>query len=134
LTAGVTIGQHIVTEVPAMWRPMMFLLCLIAALAGSPLRQAEAAGDLARSLAEMEGGDVIEAVDGRVGDDSGETILKADVSASADAPSGVPAIDCHAGPRPPLAVTFPTLGDASSDPRPTSDPARRHAWLQDFRF
>ena len=30
-----------------MWRPTMFLLCLIAAMAGSPLRQAEAAGDLA---------------------------------------------------------------------------------------
>src|SRR5262249_42015003 len=37
-------------EVPDVWRPTMFLLCLIAALAGTPLRQAEAAGDLARSL------------------------------------------------------------------------------------
>jgi hypothetical protein len=117
---------------------MMFLLCLIAALAGSPLRQAEAAGDLARSLAELDGGDVIEVIDGGVGDDAGESILTTGGRARAGATSEPPAID-H-GPFPPRASTesLPP-GDADSrSPHPagplTSDPARRYAWLQAFRF
>ena len=35
-----------------MWRLTMFLLCLIAAVSGTPLRQAEAANDFARSIGE----------------------------------------------------------------------------------
>jgi hypothetical protein len=61
-------------EVAAMWRWVMFLLCLIAAISGTPLRQAEAASDLARSLEEPVPGDDIEVPDGGVGDDSDATI------------------------------------------------------------
>ena len=59
-----------------MWRFTMFFSCLIAALAGSPLRQAEAAGDLGLAGRRVVG-DVIETVDGGVGDDAGETTLTA---------------------------------------------------------
>jgi hypothetical protein len=59
------------------WRPMMFLFCLIAAVAGTPLRQAEAATDFARSHGEIGQGNVIEIIDGGVGDDSGAAILRA---------------------------------------------------------
>ena len=55
----------------------MFLLCLIAALSGTPLRQAEAANDFARSIGELGQEDVIETVDGGVGDDTEASILKA---------------------------------------------------------
>ena len=60
-----------------MWRLTMFLLCLIAALSGTPLRQAEAASDFARSHGESDQGRAIETIDGGVGDDSGATILRA---------------------------------------------------------
>ena len=60
-----------------MWRVTMFLLCLIAALSGTPLRQAEAADDFARSIAEFGQGDVIQTIDGGVGDDTEASILKA---------------------------------------------------------
>jgi hypothetical protein len=52
----------------------MLLLSLIAALCGTPLRQAEAASDLARSLAEVGDQDILEPEDGGIGDDSGVTI------------------------------------------------------------
>jgi hypothetical protein len=61
----------------AMWRPTMFLLCLIAALSATPLRQAEAAGDFARSRAEL-GEDHVEMVDGGVGDDADVGVVKAE--------------------------------------------------------
>jgi hypothetical protein len=55
-------------------RRLMFLLSLIAALTGTMLRQAEAADDLARGLGQLASGNLVEESDGRVGDDSGETI------------------------------------------------------------
>jgi hypothetical protein len=58
-------------------RRLMFLLSLVAALTGTPLRLAEAAHDIACTLAESGGGDVIKVPDGRVGDDLDVTI-KAD--------------------------------------------------------
>jgi hypothetical protein len=58
-------------------RPMV-LLSLIAALAGTPMRLAEAANDIVCSLAELGGGDVVEIPDGGVGDDP-EAAIKADV-------------------------------------------------------
>jgi hypothetical protein len=61
-----------------MWRLTMFVLCLIAALSGTPLRQAEAADDYARSIGEPGEGDIIETVDGGVGDDTEVSILEAD--------------------------------------------------------
>jgi hypothetical protein len=116
----------------------MFLLCLIAALAGSPLRQAEAAGDLARSLAELDGGDVIEELDGGVGDDAGETVLNAGVRIGVDPSMDVPAIDHFPGPSPVSAACPAPRGDETGPPRPSArlaaDPARRYAWLQAYRF
>src|SRR6516225_1111292 len=61
----------------AMWRPTMFLLCLISALSGTPLRQAEAASDFAREIGEFGHSDAIETIDGGVGDDQEVSILKA---------------------------------------------------------
>jgi hypothetical protein len=55
-------------------RRVMFLLSLVAALTGTPLRLAEAAHDIACALAESGGGDALEVPDGRVGDDSDATI------------------------------------------------------------
>jgi len=55
-------------------RRLMFLLSLVAALTGTPLRIAETAHDIACALAESGGGDVIEVPDGGVGDDSDATI------------------------------------------------------------
>jgi hypothetical protein len=52
----------------------MFLLSLIAALTGTPLRVAEAAHDLAACVADLGDGDSLEAPDGGVGDDSAATI------------------------------------------------------------
>jgi hypothetical protein len=121
-----------------MWLLAMLVLCLIAAMAGGPLRQAEAAADLERSLAELDGGDVIESVDGGVGDDAGETILDAGGRRPAVAMSDLPAIDGI--PCPPLSTpAFPSAdGDNSCSPRTTRRHAvlrsRRHAWPQDFRF
>ena len=60
-----------------MWRLTMFVMCLIAALSGTLLRQAEAANDFARCVAEFEDDQNIETIDGGVGDDLGSTILKA---------------------------------------------------------
>jgi hypothetical protein len=110
----------------------MFLLSLLAALAGTPLRQAEAADDLARSLAEVGCGDVLEEADGGVGDDAGDTI-KADASpaplllATADA---LPATFALAAPGPGLILPGPT--DRSHAPPASS--TRRHALLQRFLF
>jgi hypothetical protein len=121
-----------------MWRFTMLLLCLLAALAGSPLRQAEAAGDLARSLAELDGGDVIEAVDGGIGDDAGETIPAASRRACADRKSDRPAINDGPGPSMCSPASPSTGGDITRPHQPTrqptSPPARRYAWLQAFRF
>jgi hypothetical protein len=51
------------------------LLSLIAALTGMPLRQAEAAADLSRSLVEVLQPPGLEVPDGGVGDDSGDATL-----------------------------------------------------------
>jgi hypothetical protein len=55
-------------------RHLMFVLNLIAALAGTPLRMAEAAHDFACSVAESGVDYVMEVPDGGVGDDSDATI------------------------------------------------------------
>jgi hypothetical protein len=52
------------------------ILCLLAALTGTPLRQAEAADDLSRALAKLCEPAHIETPDGGVGDDSGEGTLR----------------------------------------------------------
>jgi hypothetical protein len=115
----------------------MFLLCLIAALAGTPLRQAEAARDLTRSLAELDGGDLVEEIDGGVGDDSGETILRPSGSSGSLIVLNVPAPED--GPHmvfPPTASLSPHDDTRSADPPslPLSDHRRRRAWLQCLLF
>jgi hypothetical protein len=60
-------------------RRCLFFLCVIAALAGTPLRQAEAAHDFVCALDELDRDVTITEPDGRVGYDSGATI-KAEVT------------------------------------------------------
>jgi hypothetical protein len=116
------------------WRLTMFLLCLIAALSATPLRQAEAADDYARSIGQ---GDVIKTVDGGVGDDKEASILKA----GSDAHSLPTMIQLSMAD-----VYFTSLIPASFLPKigdrgradlmgllPASS-ARRFAWLQCFLF
>ena len=63
-------------------RRTMFWLSVIAALAGTPMRLAEAASDLARSFAEVDDGADVEEIDGGVGDDAGATIKSDKTSVS----------------------------------------------------
>jgi hypothetical protein len=108
----------------------MFILSLIAALSGTPLRIVEAAEDLAHSIAELSVlGSEIEPTDGGVGDDSDATI-KAN-------PTHVPvslmaALDL---PRPlSLACSARHLLRCPADPprRPPSSHSQRLALLQCF--
>jgi hypothetical protein len=121
----------------AMWRPTMFLLCLIAALSGTPLRQAEAADDLARSLGELGQGDVIETIDGGVGDDKEASILKANGDTHSLAAIILLAMaELHFTP-PASTSCLPNPGDrrrADRLGRLPADPDRRFAWLQCFLF
>jgi len=55
------------------WCRIWFPIALILAFSGTPLRLAEAASDLARSIVES-GSGAIEEIDGGVGDDQGESI------------------------------------------------------------
>ena len=120
-----------------MWRLTMFLLCLIAALSGTPLRQAEAASDFARSHGESGQGQAIELIDGGIGDDSGATILKADGNTHPlTATMLLAAADAF------LTRLLPALSLPNMEDRRRADPlvsvptgsAQRHAWLQCFLF
>lgn len=120
-----------------MWRLTMCLLCLIAALSGTPLRQAEAADDFARSIAELGDGNVVETVDGGVGDDANETVLKAGAEVHpATASVALPTADRLPPVQPPLLSQPASDGRRweGSTPWPTASPVRRHAWLQRFLF
>jgi hypothetical protein len=122
-------------EVVLVWRPTMFLLCLIAALSGTPLRQAEAASDFARTHAELQGGQTIEEIDGGVGDDSGATIRSASVPCPA--PALIPLMTADG-----LVAPFcPSLSPPLLDGRRTARPllwlepsSVRLAWLARFLF
>jgi hypothetical protein len=110
----------------------MFLLSLIACLAGTPLRQAEAAHDLSRSIDELDGGALVEEVDGGVGDDA-HVAVKGSV---ADVP--IPDLSPSAGW--PLAIFSPIavrgpdpIRAAEAGPPPPDLPGRRLARLQRFR-
>ncbi|MDR3639674.1 MAG: hypothetical protein P4L84_38090 [Isosphaeraceae bacterium] len=118
-------------RVPLLW------MCLIAALAGTPLRQAEAADDLASSLAELAGGHVVEMIDGGVGDDSGETVLNNgnDDHASLAALPSATAEESFVPP--PRAPSLNALGSRIQTDQTHAVPAgfvRRHVWLQRFLF
>jgi hypothetical protein len=118
------------------WLSLMRLLCLLAALAGSPLRQAEAAEDFAHSLGELGQAYSIEEKDGGVGDDLGSTITRASgVAAPADGLAWL-ALDVMVLGH----VPAPCVRGFDRPPRASprvSGPAGeegKHAWLQRFRF
>ena len=114
-------------------RRWAFLFSLLAALLGTPLRQAEAASDLARSLAELLQAADIESLDGGVGDDSGVGTLTASHSPAADA---LPATDLFFLPPPASSVPTPAAEEGLRVRVwwPQAPPALRHAWLAVFRF
>jgi hypothetical protein len=108
----------------------MVLLSLIAALAGTPMRLAEAADDIACSLAELGGRSVVEIPDGGVGDDP-ETAIKADVR---HIPLTIADVDGLSGC---LILAPPVPGGAlrpraSRPTRPAASLPRRLAMLQCF--
>jgi hypothetical protein len=117
-------------------RSTMLLLCLIAASSGTPLRQAEAASDFARSRAEL-GQDRVETIDGGVGDDAEIAVLKdgGDILAFQ---ASVPLATAERLLMPLLPLVFsPGFGRrCPSGPAVTLSPgsARRRAWLQCFLF
>lgn len=120
-----------------MWRLTMFLLCLIAALSGTPLRQAEAANDFVRLFGEFGQGqkNVLETIDGGVGDDLEASILKAGGDThSLPATLLLAMADVHFT-SPIRASSLPNIGDRRRTDLlgllPASS-ARRCAWLQCF--
>jgi hypothetical protein len=120
-----------------MWRLSMFLLCLIAALSGTPLRQAEAADDFARWIGELGQGDVIETLDGGIGDDTEVSIVKVGSDTHfLGATILLARADVYFTPLIP-ASSLPNIGDRSRADilglLPPSS-ARRFAWLQCFLF
>jgi hypothetical protein len=120
-----------------MLRLTMFLLCLIAAVSGTALRQAEAANDFVRTFGEFGLGDVIETIDGGVGDDTEASILKAGGGTdSLAATIPLATADLHFTPLIPSS-SRPNMGDRRRADLlgllPASS-ARRFAWLQCFLF
>ncbi len=119
-----------------MSRATLRCLSLIAALAGTPLRQADTAEDFAHSLGELGQAYSIEEKDGGVGDDLGSTIIRASEVPAPAAGLGWLTLDVIV-----LAhVLSPYPGDVDRPPRASpraSSPAgdeSKHAWLQSFRF
>lgn len=114
-------------------RRLAFLFSLLAALTGTPLRHAEAAADLTRTLAESSQAADLEVPDGGVGDDSGVGTLIAPHDLAADSVAG--AVLFFLPPPAPF-VTSPTADDGLWVRVwwPQSPPTQRFAWLQTFRF
>jgi hypothetical protein len=117
-----------------MWR-LAALMTVVAALTGTPLRQAEAAVDLCRSLFESRQSASIEIPDGGVGDDSGVGTLSTLHTSSLADPSASTA----------LLLLPPASAGAPATPLeiealrevvwwPQNPPNVRHAWLQTFLF
>jgi hypothetical protein len=108
---------------------------LFVVLTGPPLRQAEAADDLARSLAEYFEPANLEVPDGGVGDDSGDLTLNGPhASLTSHLP---PSIDPLFPPPSLVALRFSPSQIASLRERvwqPNHPPNLRHAWLQFFLF
>jgi hypothetical protein len=111
-------------------RRLVVNLCILAAFFGTPLRQAEAAGDWARSIL----ADDLHETDGGVGDDAWVGTLDAPHVIVA---SGAPAGALRDFAPPPAAMLLSPLGAESLRERvwwPQDPPSLRHAWLQVFRF
>ena len=114
-------------------RRVIFVLSLFAALTGTPLRQAEAFSDLARSLSELGGADAdLEEVDGGVGDDSGEAIRAIDVQAPVLLAIS-DALPTLLNQTPPLPTTFPLIRTEDIPPR-RAGLSQRLALLQRYLF
>jgi hypothetical protein len=115
----------------------MLLLCLISALSGTPLRQAEAASDFARSLAGLREGHV-EVIDGGVGDDVEVAVLKSGSDTQAlRAMTPLTTAEGFLTPYLPAAWSLPGLGQRHPFDRAATPPTasiRRQAWLQCFLF
>jgi hypothetical protein len=99
-----------------------------------PLRQAEAAADLSRSLVELMQPASLEMPDGGVGDDSGVSLSGSSVNFIVDS---LPSVDPPILP-PALLAPHVTPDEVEGlwervwwPPKP---PTRRHAWLQIFLF
>ena len=112
-----------------MFRPR-FLITLLVALSGTPLRFAEAAEDLARSVAGPVDEGEIEEVDGGVGDESGD-VIRASVVHESAAPMALDLMTFTPGDvryaKPPL----PLRRGASPPNRPILG-VRVYLWLQCF--
>lgn len=116
-------------------RRLAALMTLIAALTGTPLRQAEAAADLCRSMIELLQTANIEIPDGGVGDDSGVGTLSGPHTVSLADPltSAAPLL------LPPVSAGSPaTPGEVEALREvvwwPPNPPNIRLAWLQTFLF
>lgn len=113
-------------------RRLAALITMLAALTGTPLRQAEAAADFCRSMFESRETTNIEIPDGGVGDDSGVGTLSGTSAATLVDPfvSAAPIF------------LMPVLFWSPATPREVEalrevvwwPPNVRHAWLQTFRF
>jgi len=109
-------------------------LSLVIIVSGAPARQAEAAADCARTMAELDDDQRIEEVDGGVGDDSLEaTRADAPVDSWAEAALGFPTLGPLLG--------LLTLGEPGWDRlaasvvlRLPARSGRRQAWLGCFLF
>jgi len=116
----------------------LFGLSLVAILSATPSRQAEAADDFARSMAELGEGNRVEEVDGGVGDDSLEALRIDANEARASLAITPESSDFKAwlGPILPDSVSEPDrsrLGVAVIS-RLSARSSRRQAWLQRFLF
>lgn len=110
-------------------------LSLLVALTSTPLRQAEAAADLARSLAAAIEPAGLETPDGGVGDDSGDALVDGSHPSLVVPP--LAAVDPPCPPPPRVGAPLDPDQTASLRERvwpPTQPPRLRHAWLQFFLF
>lgn len=111
------------------------MLSLIAALTGTPLRQAEAAADLSRSLAVLFESANLGTPDGGVGDDSGVVTLT-ETPANFAADSLLTTEPFLLPPR----LGMPCVTTVEAECLfvrvwwPPAPPGIRHAWLQIFLF
>lgn len=116
-------------------RRLAALMTLIAALTGTPLRQAEAADDFCRSMIELLQPANIEIPDGGVGDDSGVGTLSGPHTCSlADV---LTSTAWH--PLPPVSAESPATPAEIEALKevvwwPPNPPNVRHAWMQSFLF
>jgi hypothetical protein len=121
----------------SMWPRTMFVLCLLASLSGTPLRQAEAASDFARSIADFGQDGGVETIDGGIGDDQDVSLLKAGSETQRLAatlnPTFADAVLLPLSPVSPLAASLDER--RLLPPRfPAAGSLRQFAWLQCFLF